>query len=201
MLTELDSAKTKINQFQQSDTSTKSLLNGLQESVKERDRTIQQLKEQIKYYVAFAEHSVKNGRQELDESTDLEGGASNEEKEKEEQNVDITLIEELKTCREEIRCLNSHNSELKSQLEVISSQIDHNGDRLSCSSSSTTSTSEDSKDGAADDTIINNNNNNRNDSITNNDAANPTFVTPTNSGMLKPCSYLVCLIVCAFLCR
>ena len=58
-MTELDTAKSKLSQFQQSDTSTKSLLNGLQESVKERDRIIQQLKDQIKYYVAFAEHSVK----------------------------------------------------------------------------------------------------------------------------------------------
>ena len=154
MLTELDIAKTKMKQFQQSETSTKSLLNGLQESVKERDRTIQQLKEQMKYYVAFAEQSVQN-RQDLPVTDDDEDVTASKEK-VEQHNVE-NLLQELQTCKEEIRCLNSHNSELKSQLEVISSHTDHNGhngDRLSCSSSSsTTSSSEDSKDGDS----INNN--------------------------------------------
>ena len=174
MLTELDNAKTKMNQLQQSETSTKSLLNGLQESVKERDRTIHQLKEQIKYYVAFAEHSVKN-RQDLSVTADVE--EANEGKE-EGQNLD-NLLQELQTCREEIRCLNSHNSELKSQLEVISSHIDHNGhngDRLSCSSSSSTtiSSSEDSKEG---DSI----NNNINVSIKD-DGVDATLAPLANSG-------------------
>ena len=160
MMTELDTAKSKLSQFQQSDSSTKSLLNGLQESVKERDRVIQQLKDQIKYYVAFAEHSIKTRPEDgLPGNSEDIGDSSSDDREEEKPDQN-NLLQELQTCRDEIRCLNSHNSELKSQLEVISSQIDHNGhgdSRLSCSLSttSTASSSDDSKVGEGDN--VNNN--------------------------------------------
>ena len=33
---------------------------GLQEGIKERDRNMARMKEQVKYYIAFAEHSAKS---------------------------------------------------------------------------------------------------------------------------------------------
>ena len=185
MMTELDTAKSKLSQFQQSDTSTKSLLNGLQESVKERDRVIQQLKDQIKYYVAFAEHSVKTRPEDglPGNSEDIGDSSSDHSNENEEEKPDLdNLLQELQTCRDEIRCLNSHNSELKSQLEVISSQIDHNGhgdSRLSrsLSTTSTASSSDDSKVGGGDN--INNNIN-----VSNHDVS-PNLEALNNTGKLN----------------
>jgi hypothetical protein len=51
------------------DTAMRLEMTGLQESLKERDRTIADLKKQMKYYVAFAENSITGHP---DEPTDEE---------------------------------------------------------------------------------------------------------------------------------
>ena len=83
-------------------------LNGLKEAVSERDRSISQLREQIKYYINFAENSIHGH---------LDGNPRNTTAEHEEQ-VE-KLVGELQEAKETIRCLTSHNSELRSQLQVV----------------------------------------------------------------------------------
>ena len=84
-------------------------VSALREAVRERDRAVDQLKQQMKYYVAFAENSLQ-GRA-------TPPTTAEEELEKERDRLE----EELKEAREQIRGLNSHNSELRSQIEVLSS--------------------------------------------------------------------------------
>lgn len=75
----------------------------LQDAVKERDRTIQHLKEQMKYYTAFAENSLNmQSEDEIKEEMD-------------------SMEAQLAEAKEQIRCLNSLNSELRNQIEVLSS--------------------------------------------------------------------------------
>ena len=78
------------------------------DGIKERDRNITAMKEQMKYYINFAENSIHGH---------LDGKPRNMEAEHEEQ-VE-TLVKEMQLAKEEIRNLNSHNSELRSQLEVL----------------------------------------------------------------------------------
>ena len=115
-----------------SESSLRSLHNGLLETVKERDRTINRLKDQAKYYVAFAEQSVN-----------IPVGESRDD-----QTIDPSnIVKELAEAKEEIRCLISHNSELKSQLEVILSKTPTpaNEAESTSSSSSASLSSEDSE--------------------------------------------------------
>ena len=88
-----------------------SRLQGLQEGIKERDRNLARMKEQVKYYIAFAEHSArgKAGIVADNEVKDLE-----------------VLVKELQDAKEEVRSLSSHNSELQSQLQVLSSRTREN---------------------------------------------------------------------------
>merc|ERR1719158_1256492 len=62
----------------------------------------------MKYYINFAENSIHGH---------LDGKPRNMEAEHEAQ-VE-TLVKEMQVAKEEIRILNSHNSELRSQLEVL----------------------------------------------------------------------------------
>ena len=117
-----------------------SRLQGLQEGIKERDRNLARMKEQVKYYIAFAEHSArgKAGIVADNEVKDLE-----------------VLVKELQDAKEEVRSLSSHNSELQSQLQVLSSRTrenssaglvtpDHEGIENGHESLSTTSSCSDS---------------------------------------------------------
>ena len=66
------------------------------------------MKEQMKYYINFAENSIHGH---------LDGKPRNMEAEHEAQ-VE-SLVKEMQIAKEQIRNLNSHNSELRSQLEVL----------------------------------------------------------------------------------
>ena len=116
-MTNLDASRSKLKKLEESDTSMKSQLNGLQEGIKERDRNLTRMREQVKHYLAFAETSVigvrPDNNAEVENSTEVVV-ALKDDLEK--------ISKELKNAKEEIRCLNSHNSELKGQLEVLSSQ-------------------------------------------------------------------------------
>ena len=70
------------------------------------------MKEQMKYYINFAENSIHGH---------LDGKPRNMEAEHEAQ-VE-TLVKEMQVAKEEIRILNSHNSELRSQLEVLAATV------------------------------------------------------------------------------
>ena len=161
VLTELEDAKSSLKKLEESEDSQKSILNGLQESIKERDRNINRLKDQIKYYVAFAENSFKSQPNDDDKSVEIQDGNSLEK-----------LMKDLSEANEEVRSLRSHNLELKSQLEVIASQTRENSSlgnttenglenghdhRLSSSSSSSSamSSSLDSQEVSQDIPIIN----------------------------------------------
>jgi len=108
LMTKLDESATMMKSLAESESSLKSQVNTMQEGIKERDRNIQRMKDQMKHYVAFAETSAL-GRQNDDEIAYLQDNYNK-------------LMTDLVDAKEEIRCLNSHNSELKGQLEVLSSQ-------------------------------------------------------------------------------
>ena len=57
-MTSLDASRSKLKKLEESDTSMKSQLNGLQEGIKERDRNLTRMREQVKHYLAFAETSA-----------------------------------------------------------------------------------------------------------------------------------------------
>ena len=78
------------------------------DGIKERDRNMTAMKEQMKYYINFAENSIHGH---------LDGKPRNMEAEHEAQ-VEA-LVKEMQLAKEEIRNLSSHNSELRSQLEVL----------------------------------------------------------------------------------
>ena len=82
------------------------------DGIKERDRNMAAMKEQMKYYINFAENSIHGH---------LDGKPRNMEAEHEAQ-VE-TLVKEMQVAKEEIRILNSHNSELRSQLEVLAATV------------------------------------------------------------------------------
>jgi len=119
LITNLDASRSKLKKLEESDASMKSQLNGLQEGIKERDRNLTRMREQVKHYLAFAETSAIGVRPEDNNASEVENSievidALKDDLEK--------ISNELKNAKEEIRCLNSHNSELKGQLEVLSSQ-------------------------------------------------------------------------------
>lgn len=78
------------------------------DGIKERDRNTAAMKEQMKYYINFAENSIHGH---------LDGKQRNMEAEHEAQ-VEA-LVKEVQGAKEDIRILSSHNSELRSQLEVL----------------------------------------------------------------------------------
>ena len=59
-MTELDEVKSKAKKTEDSEEDLKQQMQGLHEAIKERDRNLARMKEQVKYYVAFAEHSISN---------------------------------------------------------------------------------------------------------------------------------------------
>ena len=60
LMTELDDVKSKSKKIEDSEEDLKHQMQGLHEAIKERDRNLAKMKEQVKYYVAFAEHSISN---------------------------------------------------------------------------------------------------------------------------------------------
>merc|ERR1719489_368429 len=114
---ELDNLKRKTKAFEEAEKATSLELKGLREAVRERDRSIGQLREQIKYYINFAENSIHGH---------LDGKPRNTTAQHEQQ-VE-RLVKELQEAKETIRCLNSHNSELKSQLEVLAQRTRENSE-------------------------------------------------------------------------
>ena len=71
------------------------------DGIKERDRNMSAMKEQMKYYINFAENSIHGH---------LDGKPRNMEAEHEAQ-VE-SLVKEMQIAKEQIRNLSSHNSEL-----------------------------------------------------------------------------------------
>ena len=55
---ELESLKHKVEQSESNSKTSELEVQGLREAVAERDRSIAQLREQIKYYINFAENSI-----------------------------------------------------------------------------------------------------------------------------------------------
>ena len=116
MMTELDESIVKLRKLEESETSTQSLVTGLQNSIKERDRSIKGLKEQVKYYAAFAEQSA------------IQGGHP----------PDAEFISQLQDAKEKLENLTMENVELKNKLAREStSDSSHleNGDSSDSSSS------------------------------------------------------------------
>ena len=105
---ELDNIKKKFEKSKEDEIKLNTELTGLRDGIKERDRNMTAMKEQMKYYINFAENSIHGH---------LDGKPRNMEAEHEAQ-VE-TLVKEMQIAKEEIRNLNSHNSELRSQLEVL----------------------------------------------------------------------------------
>ena len=68
---------------------------------KERDRIIQQLKDQIKYYVAFAEHSVKTRPEDglPSNSEDIGDNSSDHNNDHEEEKPDQNNLDHSKSKR------------------------------------------------------------------------------------------------------
>ena len=73
---ELESYKRQRASSSENESTAQMELSALQEAIAERDRTIKQLKEQIKYYIAFAENSI-NGH--LDAKPRRDSGMDEEE--------------------------------------------------------------------------------------------------------------------------
>ncbi len=63
MVGELDSLRHEHQTLMEGDKAAQLELGALRTAVKERDHSIEQLKEQIKYYVAFAENTMKQQQQ------------------------------------------------------------------------------------------------------------------------------------------
>lgn len=56
-MTQLDFSHSKMKMLEESESSAKQQLNGLQEGIKERDRNLNRMREQVKHYHAFAGES------------------------------------------------------------------------------------------------------------------------------------------------
>lgn len=110
IVSELDSVLSMRARQEKEENALRMEISGLHASIAERDRSINHMREQMKYYIAFAENSI---------SGNLESGPRDPGGDKEHMKK---LISELQNAKEEIRSLNSHNSELRSQLEVLSSR-------------------------------------------------------------------------------
>ena len=128
-MNELDAAQSKAKKSEDLEHDLKQQLQGMQESVKERDRNLAAMRDQIKYYVAFAEHSISNPKTPV-----AENSAENENQESSSLEHLNNLVKELQDAKDEIQSLSSTNVELKRQLDSMSN--DAAGDSSSASSSS-----------------------------------------------------------------
>jgi chaperonin cofactor prefoldin len=76
LLTEYDNATAKIRNLEESESTLKTQVDSLQEGVKERDRNMNKMREQMKYYIAFAENSINghldSGPREENETNQLQ---------------------------------------------------------------------------------------------------------------------------------
>lgn len=59
MITDLDATLSKVKKFEVAEDTSQKQIKALQEAIKERDRNLSAVRDQIKYYTAFAEHSIK----------------------------------------------------------------------------------------------------------------------------------------------
>jgi len=103
---ELDTLRRRRVAAEAGEKALKGEIAALRESVKERDRVCEGLKDQIKYYLAFAENS-------------LHGRASPEAREMDAEKE--RLATELEEAKEKIKRLNEQNGDLRGQFEVVSS--------------------------------------------------------------------------------
>ena len=116
IMNELDAAQSKAKKSADLEHDLKQQLQGMNEAVKERDRNLAAMKEQIKYYVAFAEHSISNPK-----PTSVSGNADNESQENSSLEHVNNLVKDLQEAKAEIQSLSSVNLELKSQLDSMAS--------------------------------------------------------------------------------
>ena len=128
IMNELDAAQSKAKKSADLEHDLKQQLQGMNEAVKERDRNLAAMKEQIKYYVAFAEHSISNPK-----PASVSGNADNESQENSSLEHVNNLVKDLQEAKAEIQSLSSVNLELKRQLDRDSMA---NGDSSTSSSSS-----------------------------------------------------------------
>lgn len=112
---ELDNLRAKHAITEEAEATLKMEVKGLTEGVNERERNLNRMRDQMKYYIAFAENSI-NGH--LDSGPRGPNTADQERL--------LGLTKELEEAKEAMRCLRSHNSELKSQLEVLASRTRDN---------------------------------------------------------------------------
>ncbi len=129
-MNEYDAVKAKFAKIEESEASRTIQIQGLEAAVKEKDRNLNRMRDQMKYYVAFAENSI-HGRLDSGLLKDSDG-EDNENAEainnggREAETQFKKMVEELQNANDQIRSLNSQNSELKSQIEVLSSQTRDN---------------------------------------------------------------------------
>ena len=128
VVNELDRVQRQQQLGPNEESSLKMEVQGLQEVVNERDRTIEDLRKQMKYYVAFAENSI-TGHPDEPVKEEAEQTISHLQDDLEGAKVGMnnghfcTCIDTfLLSIQEQIRNLTSHNSELRSQLEVLCSR-------------------------------------------------------------------------------
>ena len=117
-MNELDAAQSKVKKSEDLEHDLKQQLQGMQESVKERDRNLAAMRDQIKYYVAFAEHSISNSK------TTVPGNSSENENQESSLEHLNNLVKELQDAKAEIQSLSSTNIDLKRQLDSISNAGD-----------------------------------------------------------------------------
>ena len=116
IMNELDAAQSKAKKSADLEHDLKQQLQGMNEAVKERDRNLAAMKEQIKYYVAFAEHSISNPK-----PASVSGNADSESQENSSLEHVNNLVKDLQEAKAEIQSLSSVNLELKSQLDSMAS--------------------------------------------------------------------------------
>ncbi|TRY62639.1 hypothetical protein TCAL_00468 [Tigriopus californicus] len=157
IMDELDTVRRRLTSLMKDDKISElvSQVSELSTAVDERDRIIDGLKSKMQQYVAFAENSI-HGR--LDAGEDVfqgEQAQGSEGHESEEivqtpEQVQESLLVKLNEAEAQIRSLDSHNSELKRKLELMTARNDdHRDESPSSMSDSSTSSSSSSSIGSS----------------------------------------------------
>lgn len=131
--TELESIKVKLNASEESKAATNIMINGLHQSITERDRTIGHLKKQVKRYSEIVEPSepAVNDKPDLEENgSNSVNGSQESESEGSSNEVNEGIYGKLQNALKRIAILSSEKEELEHLITRLQDETDTVGEYI-----------------------------------------------------------------------